>query len=219
MQNGWLWESGGSVGVALRNSEGTTLWQLYFNGGDATYSTTSATDIAWTSNGLDIAFTLTSPTAYSVEVQPVGGSTRQYTGVLSGTASQFRAWSYNNGTSDTNNSQRDFFVNNLRVTRAATTSAATSTATVHIIRAGDSNAPPVIPDFAPLPGNGGFGIHLASSISNAHYALYATPFLFPSQNWQIVNGSTRTGTGAALELTLTNFLSTTNYYRLGYILP
>ena len=34
-----------------------------------------------------------------------------------------------------------------------------------------------------------------------------------------VSGSTRTGTGAALDLTLTNFLSTTNYYRLGYILP
>ena len=219
MQNGWLWESGGSIGVALRTGEGSTLWQLYFNGGNATYSTTGATDIAWTSNGLDIAFTLTTPTTYSVDVQPVGGSTRQYTGVLSGTVSQFRAWSYNNGTSDTNNSQRDFFINNLRVTRAATGSVATSTASVHILRSGGSNAPPVIPDFALLPGNAGFGIHLTNSVSNALYALYATPLLFPSQNWQIVNGSTRTGTGAALDLTLTNFLSTTNYYRLGYILP
>ena len=152
-------------------------------------------------------------------MQPVGGSTRQYTGVLSGAVSQFRAWSYNNGTSDTNNSQRDFFINNLRVTRAATGSVATSAASVHILRSGGSNAPPVIPDFALLPGNAGFGIHLTNSVSNALYALYATPLLFPSQNWQIVNGSTRTGTGAALDLTLTNFLSTTNYYRLGYILP
>jgi len=218
MQNGWLWESGGSIGIALRNSEGATLWQLFFNGGNTNYQTTTgATDIAWTSNGLDIVFTVTTPTTYSVDVQPVGGTIRQYTGTFTNPIAQFRAWSYNNGTSDTNNSQRDYFINNLKVTRAASGNSATSTATVHIIRQGDSNAPPFIHGFDPLPGNAGFGIRITSSISNAHYALYSTPFLFPSQNWQLVSGTMKTGTGAAIDLAITNFLSMTHYYRLGYI--
>lgn len=71
LQNGWIWESGGSVGAALRNGSGDTIWQLYFNGGDTNYNTPAGvTDIGWTDAGIDVVFTLTDTNAYSVEVHP-----------------------------------------------------------------------------------------------------------------------------------------------------
>ncbi len=119
MQNGWIWEgaegeASGSVGVALRNSAGDTQWELYFVGGADHYTGTDGeTDINWTDEGVDIAFTLTGANSYSVDVTPVGGSTRTYTGTFTGTIDEVRAWSANNGTGDEFNSNRDFFINNL----------------------------------------------------------------------------------------------------------
>ena len=221
MKNGWIWESGGSVGVALRNTNGATLWQLYFNGGDTYYnSPTGATDIGWTDAGLDIGFTVTAPGAYTVEVQPVGGTARQYVGTFAGEIAQFRAWSYNNGTSDTNNSMRDYFVDNLRITSpVAGGSESYSTATVHIIREGGGNTPPTISDVDTISSGGGAQFHLSGSISGAQYALYASPALFPSQHWQAVGGTVVAGTGGAIDLSITNGLLPTNYYRVGYTLP
>ena len=221
MKNGWIWESGGSVGVALRSTNGATLWQLYFNGGDTYYnSPTGATDIGWTDAGLDIGFTVTAPGAYTVEVQPVGGTARQYVGAFAGEIAQFRAWSYNNGTSDTNNSMRDYFVDNLRITSpVAGGSESYSTATVHIVREPGSGSEPVISDLDPDLGGGRLTFNLANSVSGAQYAIYASPALFPSQHWQAVGATVVSGTGGAIDLAITNGLPPTNYYRIGYTLP
>jgi len=135
MQNGWIWENGGSVGVALRNSAGNVLWQLSFTGGNAHYSTTAgATDIGWTDAGLDIVFQLTDTNSYAVAVTPVGGATRQYTGSFTGQIAQFLAWSQDNGTNDGQNSNRDYFVNNLMITSLGTGEGVSTSATVTITR-------------------------------------------------------------------------------------
>ena len=220
MKNGWIWESGGSIGVALRDSGGATLWQLYFNGGDTYYnSPTGTTDIGWTDQGLDIAFTVAGAGTYSVEVTPVGGgATRLYTGPLTNSVTQFRAWSYNNGTSDTNNFHRDYYVNNLAITIPGG-GESYSTATVHILRESGSNPPPVIADLDPILSGSGLLFSLTNSILNALYAIYDSPMLIPTQNWQVVTGTEVTGTGGAIDLAITNGLLPTNYYRVGYTLP
>ncbi len=220
MQNGWILESGGSVGVALRNSEGSILWQLYFNGGNTNYNTTTGpTDMAWTDAGIDIAFAVTGAGAYSVDVQPVGGLSRQYTGTFSGQIAQFRAWSYNNGTSDTNNFQRNFFVNDLSVTSMAGGGESYSAATVHVVREASGGEPPVIAGMELQGGGNELGFSLGSSVSGATYAIWASPTLFPSQNWQQVAGTESNANGGPLDLTITNGLLPTNFYRVGYALP
>lgn len=133
MQNGWIWENGGSVGFALRE-DGTQKFELYFVGGSNVYIGTHATDIPWTDQGVDVAFTLTGPNAYSVTITPVGGSTRTYTGTFAGSINNFRAWSANNGTTDTNNWQRDYYFNNLIVTSPQATLLDVS-AVITIVRA------------------------------------------------------------------------------------
>jgi len=221
MKNGWIWEDGGSIGIALRDGGGAILWQCYFNGGDMTYSTSlGSSDIGWTDAGLAIDFSVTAPGAYAVDLQPVGGALRQYTGTFAGDIEQFRAWSYNNGTSDTNNSMRDFFFDNLRITR--TTSGGDeqfSTAVVHIIRSSDGNEAPHIHDMAVMSGNSGMQINLTNSIPGATYAIYATPMLLPTQNWQRVSGSSQVGDGGSIELAHTNVVDTYYFYRIGYELP
>ncbi len=221
MKNGWIWEAGGSIGVALRDGEGATLWEVYFNGGDMTYNTSlGSTDIGWTDAGLDVGFTVTAPGAYAVDLQPVGGTLRQYVGTFAGDIEQFRAWSYNNGTSDTNNSMRDFFFDNLRITR--TTSGGDeqySTAVVHVIRSSGSNEVPVIHGMDLVSGSRGMTVSVADSIPGATYAIYATPMLIPTQNWQLVDGTARIGDGNSIELTHTNAVDSFSFYRIGYVLP
>lgn len=137
IKNGWIWESGGSIGMALRDSGGATLWEIYFNGGNSLYDTSDGqTDIGWTDAGLDIAFTLTGTTNYTVVVTPVGGSMRQYTGTVAGAVSEFRAWSYNNGTADGQNSNRNFYFDNLAITEPGSGSGSTTSDTVVITRSG-----------------------------------------------------------------------------------
>ncbi len=134
LKNGWIWEQGGSIGMALRNSSGDMLWQIYFNGGEQHYKTPAGeSDINWTDAGLDIAFTVTSAGNYSVDVTPAGGSKRTYTGVFTGSISQVRVWSYSNGTSDGQNSNRDLYLNNLKITSLSGSGSSTS-ATVTITR-------------------------------------------------------------------------------------
>ena len=217
MKNGWIWESGGSVGVALRSGE-TTVWQLYFNGGDTFYNTPAGvTDVRWTDAGLDIAFTVTGTNAFSVEVHPVGGSARQYTGTFAGSLDNFRAWSYNNGTLDGQNSNRDYFVDDLRITSPVAGSESNSTATVAIVREASGTPPPDIADVDLIAGGSGLQFSLTTSISGATYAVWATSALIPTQNWQIVAGTEKEGTGNAIDLSITNGLLPTNFYRTGYV--
>jgi len=218
MQNGWIWEEGGSVGIALRNTNGPTLWELYFNGGDNYYhSGTNVTEGNWTDAGLDVDFTLVATNAYMLQVQPVGGTARQYSGALDGEIAQFRAWSYDNGTSDTNNWKRDYFVNHLRITSPGTGGGESySSATVHVVREAGANPPPVISDMDVQGGGNSLQFGLTNSIDGALYAVWASSTLIPTQNWQIVAGTERYGDGNAIDLTITNGLLPTNYYRIGY---
>ena len=220
VKNGWIWESGGSVGAALRNGGGETVWQLYFNGGDTYYNTPAGvTDIGWTDAGLDIVFTVTGTNAYSVEVHPVGGSARQYSGTFAGSIVEFRAWSYNNGTLDGQNSNRDYFVDDLQVTSPVPGTESNSTATVHILRQADGALPPVIADIDLILGSNGLQLSLTSSIAGAEYAIFGSPMLVPTQNWQIVAGTSSNGNGGPIDLVVTNFPTTTNFYRIGYTMP
>lgn len=219
MKNGWIWESGGSVGVALRDGGGATLWQLYFNGGSATYNvSTGATDIGWTDAGLDVAFTVTGAGTYSVDVTPVGGAVRTYTGTFSGEIADFRAWSYSNGTSDGQNSNRDFFINHLKVTSPSAGGVEIHSDFVIVTRQASQGGgePPVIAGLGLQTGGDGLSFSLGSSILGATYAVWASPTLFPSQNWQKVAGTERAGDGNPMDLTITNGLLPTNFYRVGY---
>jgi hypothetical protein len=224
MKNGWIWENGGSVGVALRNSEGDTLWQLYFNGGTSNYvSSAGITDIDWTDAGLDVAFTVTGAGAYSVSITPVGGMERTYTGTFSGSISQFRAWSYKNGTADDYNSNRDFFVNLLAITSPVGGGIQEHSDSVVITRQAGGGQPehPVIGGVARLgSGPGGMQFALESSTPGATYALWESPTLFPSQNWQRIHASATQGQGGILHLDLTNLpAGSASFYRIGVLDP
>ncbi len=219
MQNGWIWESGGSIGFALRDEVGSMLWELYFNGGDTFYKTPDgATDIGWTDAGLDIFFTVTGTTNFSVEVHPVGGSARQYNGTFTGSIADFRAWSSDNGTEDGQNSNRDYFIDNLKITHPVAGSESNSTATVHILREPSGNEPPMIDDIE-IPPGGGMQITITNSIPGAQYAVFSSPMLIPTQNWLIVSGTATNGTGGTIDLSITNDLLQIDYYRVGYTLP
>lgn len=216
MKNGWIWEQGGSVGVALR-SDGDTVWQLYFNGGDTNYSlTTGATDIAWTDAGIDIAFTLTSPTTYSVDVTPVGGSKRNYTGTLTGTIDNFRAWSYQNGSDDEQNSNRDYFINNLKITSPAPGGNQDYSDYIIVIRQAAPEEP-VVAGMAMVMSGDQFQFGLTSSVPSRTYAVWSSPELFPNQNWQKVEGTEMVGSGNALDLTVPVSPLSTNFYRIGFV--
>jgi glycosidase len=137
MENGWIWENGGSIGLALRDG-GDEKWLLYFNGGSNFYfqgstSAVAQTDIPWTDSGMDVAFTLTGDNSYSVTLTPLAGTPRVYTGTFSGTIDNVRAWSSSNGNNDEFNSNRDYFFDNLMITTPGSAGSVTST-TVTIIR-------------------------------------------------------------------------------------
>ncbi len=183
MKNGWIWENGGSVGVALRDTDGKEQWLLYFVGGATNYAGTHTTDIGWTDAGLDIAFTLLNATSYSVAVTPVGGgATRTFTGAITGQIHNVRAWSYGNGTGDEFNSNRDYFINNLKITSAGGGSGTSTSATVVITRDGsgadDSNGDG-IPDWWYVK----YGLNpntpnLASQMTPGNNATYWEEFLY-----------------------------------------
>jgi len=138
MDNGLI-DTGAGVGIAMQNEAGTTLWQFFFNGGDTFYSITDGTtDIGWTTNGLDVAFTLTGPSTYRALITPYGSTTRTNTGSLiisaNPTVSVFRAWNFNAGTG----SERDFFFNSLELSNPPGVS---TSVMVEIVRAADSLIP------------------------------------------------------------------------------
>ena len=52
--------------------------------------------------------------------------------------------------------------------------------------------------------------------NGATYAIWASPTLIPTQNWQIVEGTDRTGTGGPVQLDCPPPAENTLYYRVGY---
>lgn len=218
IQNGWLWENApGSIGIELKSGS-NQVWQFYFMGGQTNYTEGTAstlTDISWTDQGLDIAFTLTSPTTYSVNITPVGGSTRTYTGAVSGVVNSFRAWSYQNGTADGNNSNRDFFFKGLKITSPAAGGWTNHSDSIIVIRDAQSEPPEINAALLQI-GAGNLQLSINGSAPGVTYAIWSSPMLMPTANWQKVVGSEHIGDGATINLVLTNLNLSTNFYRIGF---
>ena len=126
--NGFI-DNGTGVGVGLQNSSGETLWQFYFNGGDTNYNLSGisgGSGIPFTDAGMDIAFTLTGPTNFSVQISPNGSAVKTFTGNLEPNANSaitlFRAWNYAAGSG----SDHDVFFNRMMITGPGGSSSSTS---------------------------------------------------------------------------------------------
>lgn len=220
LDNNWI-QDGGSTGFSLENAAGEALLTLYFVGGEITYKLQDGgpeirdTDLSWTGGGLSVAFALDSTTGYTLALNGVS-----FTGTLIAASSgtdvrQFQAWNYDCG----NDTDRNVYFNALELVRPQTgESEAYSVATLHVVRAADGNAGPAIENLETVSG-GGLRFNLSASISGAAYAIYASETLVPTQNWQVVAGTAQTGTGGALELSLTNDVPALGFYRIGYTQP
>ncbi len=138
MDNGNI-DSGGSVGFALQNSSGNSVWEYYFTGGASKYtinagSTNGPAMPSFTRNGLRLTFSLTSSSAYSVTVlayTPGGGAgagtSTTYTGnLLSPSGGQaitsVRLFNFNAGSGTNNNA----YFNNLSISGGAASDNASS---------------------------------------------------------------------------------------------
>ena len=220
LDNNWIQE-GGSTGFSLENAAGEPLLTLYFIGGELAYKLQDGnpeirdTGISWTGGGLSVAFGLDSATAYTLSINGVS-----FTGTLIAAASgtdirQFQTWNYNCGP----DMERNVYFNSLKLVRPEPNGGESySVATIHVVRAADAEPAPVIENLG-LTSNGGLRFNLANSLSGAHYAIYASETLIPTQNWQMVAGTLQTGTGGALELSLTNELPAIGYFRIGVAQP
>jgi len=125
IDNGYVDNSGGAVGVALENSSSNTVWEFLYAGGNATgtYSVRDNsgslnTGISYLESGMTVVFTLTSATTYSASITPVGGSTTTITGSLQNPSggqgiSQFRF--YNNEPLSGNGCNYNCFLNAISV--------------------------------------------------------------------------------------------------------
>ena len=220
LDNNWI-QDGGSTGFSLENAAGESLLTLYFIGGAPTYQLQDGnpeirdTGLSWTGGGLAVAFALEGNNRYLLDVNGVS-----FTGTLIAAASgtdvrQFQTWNYNCGA----DMERNVYFNSLELVRPESGAGESyNVATVHVVRAAAEDAEPVIESLGAISG-GGLRFNLATSVSGAPYAIYASETLFPTQNWQVVEGTVQTGTGGDLELSLTNDLPALGFYRIGYAQP
>lgn len=92
--NGWI-DTGSTVGLALQTSGGSNRIELYFIGGNSTYTINNGSPIdagvGFTGDGLRLTFTLTGPNAMILTVGSLNGSN-------GGTNSVFTGLSLNGGT-------------------------------------------------------------------------------------------------------------------------
>lgn len=210
-------DTGRGVGVGLQNANGETLWQFFFNGGDTNYSITDGTtDIGWTGAGMDVEFTLTGPTTYSAKISPNGSAPRTIAGNLEPNADSsivlFRSWNYSAGSG----SDYDVFFNRVEIIGAGSGSSLVTNDSVTIVRAANPSPPPDIENMDPILDGDGLEFSLTSSIDGAEYAIWASPTIYPSQNWQKVEHTRSNANGGPLELKITNGLLPTNFFRVGY---
>ena len=140
IDNGYVNNSGGSIGLALENSSNNTVWEFLYVGGNngGFYSINDGTgsnntSVGYIESGLVVVFTVTSNATYSVTITPVGGSTTTVTGPLQNPAggqaiSQFRF--YNNEPLTGNGCNYNAFLNTLSVACPTFTVAASSNQSV-----------------------------------------------------------------------------------------
>ena len=227
MQNNWIWEGEddgqggktgvGGIGFTLLNNADDEFWKIYFNGGNDHYTVTdSPGEIDWTEDGLQVAFTVTSAGNYSVDITPVGGTKRTYIGTFTGTITGLRAWSFSNGTDDGQNSNRDFFINNLKVLGTGEGSEELLSDTVTITRqATAAEAPDITGIGLQGGGAGGLNLFITESQVGVTYAIWESPTLDSPQVWKKVEDSEIIGTGNALDLPIPTPLLPLNFYRIG----
>ena len=116
-----------------------------------------------------------------------------------------------------NQDNRQMYVDNLQITSPSAGDVETYSDFVIVTRqAGSGGEPPVIAGMGVQGGGGGLGFSLGSSVAGATYAIWTSPTLFPSQNWQKVVGTESNATGGPLDLSITNGLLPTNFFRVGY---
>jgi hypothetical protein len=131
IDNGFL-DNGSVEGFGLQTSGGTNRLEFFFTGGAGSYtlsdnSGSNPTGIAFTSDGLHLAFTLTSADTYSLAVTTPGGSSLgNFSGTLAGVAGtgidQIRLFDFNGGNNQ--GSAGDFYANLLTVPEPSTYAAA-----------------------------------------------------------------------------------------------
>ncbi len=122
MDNGNL-DGGSSAGFTLRNSSGETIFEFYNRAGsNGVYKVndnageSDITGFGWTNLGMNIRFTLTSSTTYSISINPLWGTTvYTKTGTLKAPAggsaiNAIRMFYYDNTTTS-----QDVYFNNLRI--------------------------------------------------------------------------------------------------------
>ena len=226
-ENNWIDETGFDdgdthipygVGTALHTASGATVWQLYFNGGEGTYHQGpdgAATDFPWTGTGLDIAFSLTSDTAYSATVTPVGSpsAAQTFTGTIPAPITRFRVWNFSAGDNDNYN----VYFDNLQLTVIESTAPVTWASGVLLVR---DSARPEISGFSVDAFTGNLGVSLDTSVPGATYSLYVcTNLLANPQDWKAI-GATVQGTGSPISLSLPPAALTNapfSAFRAGYV--
>ena len=121
MDNGFI-DNNSVVGFSLQTSGGANVLEFYFRGGTANYilnvgGVETSTAIAFTDGGLSLAFTLTSPTTYSLNVtRLVTSQIFNLTGSFASPASieRLRLFNFSAGSG----SQYDAYFNQLRIGEA-----------------------------------------------------------------------------------------------------
>lgn len=122
MDNGWI-DHNSVVGFSLQTSGGGNVLEFYFRGGTANYivnvgGVETNTAVAFTDGGLSLAFTLTSPTTYALDVtRLVNNQVFNLTGSFGSAASieRLRLFNFNAG----GGSPYDAFFNQLRIGQVA----------------------------------------------------------------------------------------------------
>lgn len=138
IQNKWIQEGQQGVGLALRNTNGASLIQFYFNGGDQQYTVEDAgggrpSGIGYTDQGLTVEISILSSTGYVMKVGAI-----EIPGTYSGSLTEARFWNFSGGVG----SNYDFFFDKPVLLSAGSGEGITTSDTVVIHReapAGDSN--------------------------------------------------------------------------------
>jgi hypothetical protein len=121
LENNWIGTSN-SVGVALENTAGESLFECYFSGGESAYRVTDSsgndpTDVGYTDAGITVEFSLTGTTNYEATI--TGTNQTSVSGDLvprtDSSISRLRFWNYSAGVGENYNA----YFNDLLVTEDA----------------------------------------------------------------------------------------------------
>jgi len=142
LENNWITDSN-SVGFALQNSGGESLFECYFYGGESTYRLTDSlgnrdTGVGYTDQGVVIEFSLTGPSEYEAKI--TGTNQASMSGDLVARAdsniSRMRFWNYSAGAGESYNA----YFNNLLVTQESAGGTLQDTVQIYLVDP-DNNLP------------------------------------------------------------------------------